>query len=186
VAWEWASPAATVVVATAGFYGTYRVSLKAQRAAVEMEHVRWLRETRTRVYLEVLVTANIIGARAQDFDVRMGESDAVLADSSHAGVSAFGSTNVNAAWVRWFRAVTAAENAHRVNSSHDSQMAKGHPPEPSVAGLKSKLNDSLMPAEIHAREALVKTIRDELAVDGNDKSPRLGRWKRLRSRFTHL
>jgi len=163
VAWEWASPAATVVVAAAGFYGTYRVSLKAQRAAVEIEHVRWLRETRTRVYLEVLVTANIIGARAQDFDVRMGGSDAVHADSSYAGISAFGFRNVSEAWVRWFRAVSAAEGAHLVNSARDS-----------------KLIDSLMPAEIHAREALVETIRDELAVDGNDKSPRLGRWQRLR------
>jgi len=186
VAWEWASPAATVVVATAGFYGTYRVSLKAQRAAVETEHVRWLRETRTRVYLDALVTANIIGARAQDFDVRSGESDAVLADSSYAGISAFGSKNVNDAWATWFRAACAAERAHGVNRSHDSQMAKGNPPEPTVAGIKSKLNDSLMPAEIHAREALVKTIRDELVVDGNDKLPRLGRWKRPRSRFTHL
>jgi len=139
-----------------------------------------------RVYLDALVTANIIGARAQDFDVRSGESDAVLADSSYAGISAFGSKNVNDAWATWFRAACAAERAHGVNRSHDSQMAKGNPPEPTVAGIKSKLNDSLMPAEIHAREALVKTIRDELAVDGNDKLPRLGRWKRLRSRFTHL
>lgn len=185
MAWEWASPTATVVVAAAGFYGTYCVSLRAQRAAVEMEHARWLRETRTRVYLEVLVTANIIGARAQSFDVHSGESDAVLADSSYAGISAFGSPSVSKAWARWFEAATAAEGAHRSDSSHDSRMTSGYPPEPSVANLKSKLIDSLMPAEIHARKALVKTIRDELAVDGNDNPPRLGRWKRLRSRFTN-